>query len=141
MSSECNNITHQGIVEQIKNNTIFVKIIVSSACAICKAKSLCSVNDFKEMLVDINVNNASIYKPGQTVTVKMKKSLGGKAVLLAYIIPFIIMMLSLIILTLLNFSELFAGLFSIGILAPYYLVLYLLKNKLSKTFKFTISPD
>jgi sigma-E factor negative regulatory protein RseC len=71
----------------------------------------------------------------------MKKSLGGKAVLLAYIIPFIIMMLSLIILTLLNFSELFAGLFSIGILAPYYLVLYLLKNKLSKTFKFTISPD
>jgi len=50
-------------------------------------------------------------------------------------------MLSLIILTLLNFSELFAGLFSIGILAPYYLVLYLLKNKLSKTFKFTISPD
>lgn len=141
MSSDCNNITHIGIIEEINNNIVFVKIIVSSACASCKVKSYCSITEMKEMLVEVNIKNSFEYKKGQNVVISMKNSLGGMALFLAYILPFIIMFSSLIILTLSHYNELFAGLFSIGILIPYFLLLYVLRNKLKKKFTFSLRPS
>jgi sigma-E factor negative regulatory protein RseC len=37
-------------------------------------------------------------------------------------------------------SELWAGLSALAILFPYYLLLFIFKNKLSKTFSFQIEP-
>ena len=68
----------------------------------------------------------------------MKQSLGYKAMLLAYGLPFLMVLMALIIFTTLHFSELIAGLGSLSILVPYYLIIYYFRDKLQKTFTFTI---
>lgn len=141
MSSDCNNITHKGVVENINNNTVFVKIIVSSACASCKVKSYCAITEMKEMLVEVNVKNPFIYEKGQNVTLSMRNSLGGTALFLAYVLPFIIMFSSLILLTSLGYNELFSGLFAIIILIPYFFLLYLIRKKLKKKFIFSLNSE
>jgi len=70
--------------------------------------------------------------------VKMDESLGWKAVVLGYVLPFIVLIVSIIIFLSLMKNEGFAALLSIFMLIPYYTGLYLLRNKLSKEFRFRI---
>ncbi|HRS53769.1 MAG TPA: SoxR reducing system RseC family protein [Bacteroidales bacterium] len=133
-------INHKGIIEKIDNNKAFVKIIVQSACATCKVKTICTLSDTKEKIIEVNITDPEKYKTGQNVVVSMYNYLGIKALFLGYIFPFIILLATLITLSLLNFNELFAGIFSIVILIPYYLILYFYRNKLKRTFSFSIKP-
>ena len=59
-------------------------------------------------------------KPGDIVTVIMKKSMGYVAILLGYVLPLFAVLIILIILNSLSVPELTAGLFSLAILIPYY---------------------
>ena len=131
-------VTHPGIIKEIGENTVNVKIIVSSACASCKIKGVCNVSDVEEKNVLVKVKDSSIYETGQNVIIEMKQSLGNWAVMLGYIFPFFVLLFSMIIFTTLNFDEGLAGLFSILLLIPYYLVLYLTRNKLGSKFNYTI---
>ena len=131
-------ITHEGIIDTIEKDTIFVRILSKSACAACHSKSMCSVSEMTEKLVEIH-NAGSHFTTGQEVNVILDQTLGNKAVVLGYLIPFVIMILTLVVASSL-FSELWAGLSAIAILPPYYLLLYVFRNKLSKTFSFRIEP-
>lgn len=131
-------ITHEGIIDSIEKDTIFVRILSKSACAACHSKSMCSVSEMTEKLVEIH-NAGSHFTTGQEVNVILDQTLGNKAVVLGYLIPFVIMILTLVVASSL-FSELWAGLSAIAILPPYYLLLYVFRNKLSKTFSFRIEP-
>lgn len=133
-----NIVTHPGIIREIRDHVIDVKIIVTSACVSCKLKGVCNPSDMDEKTVLINVDDPSQYKEGQKIIVEMKQSLGNWAVLLGYVFPFLILFLSLIVLTSFNIDEGLAGLISIGLLIPYYLVLYLTRNKMSKKFNYSI---
>jgi hypothetical protein len=57
---------------------------------------------------------------------------------LGYFVPFIILILTLIILIPLTGSEGIAALSTLGIIALYYLALYFLKGKLAKKLTFRI---
>ena len=66
-----------------------------------------------------------------------EKALGLKAVFWAYVFPFILMFSTLIIAS--NFlKEWLAGLISLLIIVPYYIVLYFLKNALKSAFQVSI---
>lgn len=52
------------------------------------------------------------------------------AMLVAYVVPFVIVLLGLLILLALGVNEGIAGLVSIGLMVPYYVVLYLLRGRL-----------
>ena len=78
------------------------------------------------------------YKVGEEVTVLMKKTLGSQAVFLAYVLPFLIMFIVLIILINLTGNEGFSGLISIAILVPYFYIIYLLRDRFKKKFIFVI---
>lgn len=79
------------------------------------------------------------YSDGDSVLLEMKKSMGQGAVVLAYLIPFILFITTLIISSS-YLSEGYAGLLAILVLAPYYLVLYLSRNLISQRFYFSIKP-
>ena len=129
-------ITHEGIIDHIGNDTVFVRILSKSACAECHSKSMCGVSEMTEKMVEVHVQ-VSDYSPGQEVNVILDQSLGNKAVLLGYLLPFALMIFVLVAAS--SFlSELWAGLTAIAILPPYYLLLFLFKDKLSKTFSFRI---
>lgn len=77
-------------------------------------------------------------KPGDTVNVLMSQSTGFTALAFGYILPFVTIMAMLIILVSLDIPELTAGLVSLGMLAPYYLVLYFFRERLNEKFTFTL---
>lgn len=132
------NITHPGIVEQISGDSIYVKILAMSACSSCHAKGMCSIAEVEEKVIEIKKDPKRNLNEGQEVTVAMQKSLGGKAVFLGYILPFLVLMGVLILVLSLTGNEGIAGLSAILILIPYYWLLYIYRDKLKRTFSFKI---
>lgn len=131
-------IFHHGVIDHIENDVVFVRILSKSACAACHSKGMCSVSEMTEKLVEVR-GASSNYKAGQEVNVILDQTMGNKAVVLGYLIPFVIMIITLVIVS--NFlSELWSGLSAIAILIPYYLLLYVFRDALSKTFFFRIEP-
>ena len=132
------NISHPGIVEQITDDKVIVKIIAMSACSSCHAKGMCNVADMEEKIVEVRKIPHRDFQKNDQVTVSMKKSLGSRAVLLGYIFPFVLMIATLLLVLFLIGDEGVAGLSAILILIPYYWLLYIYRKKLKSTFSFTI---
>lgn len=136
-----NVITYQGIVENTDDACVFVRIIQTSACSSCDVKGHCSMAESKEKILEINAAGSS-YKPGDHVVIVGRTSMGMKAVILAFLIPFLILVVSLFIfMYLLNGDELLSGLLSLGLLIPYYGVIRLNRNRLKRDFVFTIKTQ
>lgn len=137
MSSKFNVIEHLGRVEAITANDIRVVIISQSACASCHAKGACTMADVAEKQVVVSKPYHS-YTVGETVKVTMKQSLGYKALFLGYILPLIVLLVSLFVFNALGFSEGMSGLLSLGVLGPYYFILYAFRKRIEKEFYFDI---
>lgn len=135
-----NTIKHQGIVENINGSHLQVRIIQTSACASCSIKGHCSSADTKEKLIDVTDDNVSSYQPGDRVWVIGELSMGVMAVLLAFILPFLVLIFSLFIFMAIWNDELGSALCSLALLIPYYYILWLNKSRLGKKFSFSIKP-
>lgn len=133
-----NNICHQGTVVKCEADRVLVSIESKSACASCQTKSICNLSDVQEKIIEVQHANPSNYKPGEVVTIIMSTSMGNKALWLGYLLPFVIVMVSLFLFSYLTGSELQAGLISLILLFPYYLILYAMRKKLRNTFRFEI---
>lgn len=130
-------IEHEGIVAEINPQHIKVRIVNESACAACHAKGSCTAADLQDKLIDI-YQFASDMKIGQKVMLLGEKSLAPKAVLLAYVYPILLILAVLITTFYLSDNELLAGGLSLAVLVPYYALIYRFKEKLKRTFSFTI---
>ena len=138
-----NTIKHLGIVENIQGSHLSVRIVQTSACAACAAcgaKGHCSSADSKDKIIDIIDTAASSYQVGEKVMVVGETSMGMMAVLLAFVLPFVLLIFSLFLLMALMGNELYAALLSLAVLIPYYFVLWLNKTRLKQQFSFTIKP-
>ena len=135
-----NTIKHLGIVENIQGSHLSVRIVQTSACAACSAKGHCSSADSKDKIIDVIDTAASSYRVGEKVMVIGETSMGMMAVVLAFIIPFILLIFSLFLFMALMENELYAALLSLAILIPYYFILWLNKTRLKQQFSFTIKP-
>lgn len=132
-------ISHKGIIKKLSEKSIIVGIINESACASCHAKGVCSASDMKDKEIEINHFNGEFHI-GQSVEVIGKTSQGFKALFYGYVFPFILVLTTLIITTSLQLNEGLSGLASLSILIPYYLILYLTRNKIRNSFEFKIKP-
>ena len=74
----------------------------------------------------------------QKVNVKMAIGQGNKAAVLAYLIPILLLLSVLFVCLGLGVSEGLAALISIVALVPYYIILYLKRDKLKKQFLYII---
>lgn len=129
-------IVHEGIIDHMSTDSVFVRILSKSACAECHSNGICSVSEMTEKLIEVKAKNPD-FIVGQMVNVILDRSLGNKAVMLGYLFPFLLMLVTLLV-TSQFLSELLSGLMAITVLIPYYLLLSFLKNRLSKTFSFHI---
>ena len=90
-------IKHLGIVESIDGSRLKVRILQTSACSSCSVKGHCSASEAKEKLIDVyNVLGLSC-QSGQHVVISGTVSMGMKAVLLAFVIPFLVLVVSLFV--------------------------------------------
>ena len=120
------NIKHLGIVENINGSRLKVKIVQSSACSACSVKGHCSASETKEKIIDVYNKNNVPCQVGERVMIVGTTSMGMKAVLLAFVLPFIVLLLALIIsLKLTGGDEAVSALVSLGTLVPYYLIIYM----------------
>lgn len=130
-------IKHKGFIKEVTSNSLIVSIINQSACSACHAKGTCTVADFQEKDIEIPFVDAN-YSPGQEVTVLFRESAGFKALFYGYILPFILVMFTLIFVFETTGNEAWAGLIALGILIPYYITLYFFRHYLKKVFKFEL---
>ncbi len=135
-----NTIKHLGIVENIQGSHLSVRIVQTSACAACSAKGHCSSADSKDKIIDITDTAAASYQVGERVMVAGEMSMGMMAVVLAFVLPFVLLVFSLFLFMALTENELYAALLSLAVLMPYYFVLWLNKVRLKQKFSFTIKP-
>ena len=132
------DIRHQGVVDSIDGQDIIVRITQSSACGGCQARNICRAAGSKEKLVEVRCADADSFDVGQTVTVAGAESLGLKAVTFAFGLPLLLLLAALVTAVAVAGSEKVAAIAALGILVPYYVVLFLLRDRIKKDFQFRI---
>ncbi len=134
-------VRHPGIVEGVDGNTVHVRIESQAACGHCHAKSHCGMAESAEKLIEVTHPDPGQYAVGDPVIVSLEQSLGYKALLLGYIIPFLILIIALFVVALTTGNEGLAALVAVLLMGPYYLLLYRYRHRLRKTFHFRIYQD
>ncbi len=129
-------VKHEGVVSKITNDVVTISLKGNINCEACNAKAACGVSESNSKEIEVS-NSTQPLKLNENVEVLLKKSLGLKAVFWAYVFPFILMLTVLLIASSL-FEEWIAGLLSIAVLIPYYLMLYVLRSTFQKAFKLSI---
>lgn len=130
-------IEHTGVVDRIDGKYVRVQILQQAACTECHAKSACTASDSKVKYIDVETI-PSQFQIGDTVILYGQSSMGHLAVLLAFVIPFLLILLTLIILNAFVVNESLSGTLALAMLVPYFLLLSFLKPKLKKKLKFHI---
>lgn len=134
-------IKHRGKVEKVNGSHVVVRIVQTSACSACSAKGMCNASESKEKLIDVYEVNSS-YQIGEEVVLCGSTSMGMRAVFLAFGIPVFILLAALFIaMRVTDGDALFSAVVSLLAVTPYYLVIYLMKDKLNKTFSFVIEKQ
>lgn len=134
-------IIHKGKVLSVDSDVICVEIISSSACSSCHAAGLCSMSEAVKKVVEVPARGNDGYAPGEEVTLVLRSSLGMRAVLAAYVAPLIILLVICVSLSFARVNELYAGLAGMASVAAYYLVLYLIRDRLARDYVFCIRKD
>lgn len=63
-----------------------------SACGNCRARHVCGMDESAQRTLEVTVPEGERYLPGEEVTVSMSRGMGLKAVLLAYVGAFVVLM-------------------------------------------------
>jgi len=132
-------LCHQGIVKEITGNTLFVKIERRSACATCHAKGVCLSADKKDEIITVTTNEPELFQVNEIVQLTLKKSLGAKAVVLAYLCPFLALALGLFVTYYFTKKELLSVGVAFVTTTLYFLFIKKMDSKLKKQFSFVVS--
>ena len=145
-------IKHDGIIIALnEDGTALVRIVQTSACAACKAKAMCASAESAEKEMTVILLGDEQWAVGNEVEVMVQQKMGWKAVVLAYLLPFFVMLAVMFIGNgLLAMGDGATGLLgdeakreavlgtvALCAMAVYYLVLGMFKDKLQKEFSFT----
>ncbi len=134
-----NKIKHAGIVESVNGGCMKVRIMQTSACSGCKISAHCSASDTKEKLVDIyDKTSIAKHQVGDSVVVVASYKTALQAVLYGFVFPFIVLVATLVVILQVSGDEVLAALSSLGILIPYYFIVFLMREKLRQKFTFTL---
>ena len=131
-------ISHEGIVTKITDDELEIKILAQSACAACHAKSACGMGEQAEKILTVPKPKKQNFTLNQKVNVKMAIGQGNKAAVLAYLIPIVLLLAVLFVCLGLGMSDGLSALISIVALIPYYIILYLKRDKLKRQFEYSI---
>lgn len=132
------SISHRGRVVEITPETTSVEIISESACASCHAKGLCGLGESKSKLIQLPTSPYLQVAVRDEVDVLLSATMGHKAVWIAYVIPFAVLMSVLLALSGFGLSELVSGLAAIACVGVYYLMIWLFRGKLKNEYIFNI---
>lgn len=132
-------IVHQGIVDSLSDEGVRVRIVQSAACGSCKVASQCHISEQKTKLVDVRMaQSADGLKVGDAVRVAATTQMGMKAVVLAFVLPFLLMVGVVFVVSLFTRDEPLMALCGLVSLIPYYIIIYACRKKISEKIAFEI---
>ena len=132
-------INHQGTVAEIYGNSLRVRITQRAACSECKVSAHCHIAEQKEKMVDVHhVKDIGQYHIGETVTLTFADKTGMRAVWMAFVVPFLIMVVAIFVCSMFTDSEPMMAFTGILVLIPYYIALFLLRDRLKERFAFHV---
>ncbi len=131
-------VTHAGIVDSIDGNRVRVRIVQTSACAACKVAGHCNAAEAKEKLVDVLTADVTRWKVGDTVTVAASQQMATRALLLAFGLPLVLLLVVLFTVLAVTGREGLSALCGLAALVPYYAVLWLTRKRLQQRLAFWI---
>ena len=134
-------ISHSGVIESIEEGCVHVRIVQTSACAACKVAGYCNAAESKEKIIDVFCDSVAAYQVGQQVVVSTSGQVAVKALLWAFGVPFALLMAVLLLVLLLTGNEGWAALSALATLVPYYVLLWLLRDKMREQLAFTIEQE
>jgi len=136
--TKMNDITqHNGIIKRIDHRLVYVQITQQSACVGCHAGSICNAAECKERIIEVEDSTGTFHENEEVVLIG-KTSLGYWAVLLAFAIPLVLLLLVIIGCSRMNMSETACAFIGLVVLPIYYSGLYFFKDKLKSKFVFTM---
>ena len=131
-------VMHTGQVVSMTPKTTTVQIVSHSACSECHAAGLCGLSEYTEKAIELPTSPSATYGVGDEVQVVLKASMGFKAVWIAYFLPLLVLLAVALGLIASGVPEVVSGLAGIGAVALYYLVIWLLRDRLRNEYVFTI---
>ncbi len=145
-------IRHDGIIESIDaDGHIRVRITQMAACAGCKVAAHCNASEQKVKVVDVYEkldagrhqelqipSNAYPYKVGDSVVVATSGAAARKALLLGFGLPLVLLLVVLAAMLAAGIDEGTSALAALAMLAPYYLVLWLCRERIAGKIAFHI---
>ena len=131
-----NKISHSGIVESVADGCVKVRILQASACGACKVAGHCNAAESKVKIVDVFGADVAGYQEGQQVVVWASKDVANRALLLGFGVPFLLLVCVLMIALKLTSNEGIAALVALGSLIPYYLALWMMRDRIQRQISF-----
>ena len=125
------SITHEGRVVEVTPAVTSVEIISESACSACHGES-------KSKIIEVPTRLRDGLVPGDKVVVELRASMGHKAVWLGYGVPLVLLLVGILLPSALGMGELGCGLCALGLIAVYYLILWMLRKPLRNEYIFNI---
>jgi sigma-E factor negative regulatory protein RseC len=130
-------IEHRGIVEFFEGGKMKVGIEVGSACSGCHASGFCGESNSKDRVIEIEGIEGD-FSIGESVLVQMRMGLGLRATVIAYLVPFGVLLLTLVLMLYFTENEIVSGLVSLVLTAGYFFALIIFKNRLKQDFRFEV---
>ena len=137
MREDC--VEQKGIVIKKQEDKLVVKIEQKSTCSSCHARGACTSLDKKDKEIEIKTKDTQNYNIGDEVIITISTKLGMKAVLIAFVLPLILLVIALFLsIKLFSLTQSLSALVSLLVVAAYYFFLYKQNLFLSKEFNFLI---
>lgn len=132
-----NRIEHEGVVKQIREDTVDVVVVSRSACGSCQAKSMCGMTEAVQKTVTARHPGFSLCI-GEKV--KVYASIGDAAysVVLAYVLPSLLLIGIIAGTTTLGYDEIYAATGALAGLTAYFCGLFLFRKKIGKRIRFSV---
>ena len=130
-------VHHEGVVLRVEGDRAQVEIVQTSACQACKAKHMCLSSESKSKLIDAIMEEP--VRAGEQVEVSVRETLAWRAVVVAYVLPFVVMIGVIAALSVwTEWDDAVVGGTAIAATSLYYLVLSLFRKRLQRQFSFTV---
>ena len=142
-------IRHEGIIESIgSDGHVRVRITQLAACAGCKVAAHCNASEQKVKVVDVYEPNnppptppqgrGVRYKVGDNVVVATSQAAAGRALMLGFGLPLLLLLAVLGAMLTAGMDEGTSALAALAVLAPYYLIIWLCRNRIAGKIEFKI---
>lgn len=123
-----------------KQQSVRVRLLAMGACASCSSKKICAMGESSNKEWDIYAADLSLYRLGEKAILSISEKTGMKAVLLAYVLPFLCMVAIIFAVFYVSRNELISGLSAICSVVLYFFLLYIFSSKIKKSISYSIRP-